>query len=194
MYRDRIGKVLQSRLAIHGNLDVRNLLKKAQTQFQDYQLSLYLYAYSAFLEVILLENYSEGYLNSIEEKISAYAYQYRTLYTDCDNRMENYLKSSIQAGIMSGLASAGKHMGNAISKLPLVRKSSLDENLIEAGHKMGLYGEKQTVDALSGLRKIRMDVTAPFAENIREINHLYNKPVCYLMDKENIYIRQVQDT
>lgn len=112
MYRDRIGKVLQSRLAIHGNLDVRNLLK----------------------------------------------------------------------------------MGNAISKLPLVRKSSLDENLIEAGHKMGLYGEKQAVDALSGLRKTRMDVTAPFAENIREINRLYNKPVCYLMDKENIYIRQVQDT
>lgn len=170
------------------------MLKKLQTQFKDYQLALYLYAYSTFLEVMLLGNFSEGYLDSVEQRITEYSYQYRTLYTECYNLMEGYSKSSVQAGILNKLAVASKFMGSTISKVPVIGKSQLDESLIEVGGKLGTHGEQRTASALSGLVQTRINVTVPFVENIRTVNNLYNKPVRCLMDRDNIYVQQITDS
>ena len=56
LYRDQIGKILQKRSLIHSDMEVKSILKKLQSHFKDYQLALYLYAYSAFLDVMLLGN------------------------------------------------------------------------------------------------------------------------------------------
>lgn len=191
LYRNQIGKRLQKRSFIHSDLEVRNTLKKLQKQFKDYQLALYLFSYSAFLEVMLLGNFSEGYLNSIEQSISEYSYQYRTLYTDCYNLMETFSKSSVQAGMLNGLATASKLMGEAISKIPLVSKSQLDENMIEVGGKLGMHGDQRTITSLSSLAEVRMNVTIPFIKNIRMVNELYNKPIRCMMDGNGIYIQQL---
>ena len=193
LYREQIGKRLYKRSLIHSDLEVRSTLKKLQAQFQDYQLALYLFAYSAFLEVMLLGNFSEGYLNNVEQSITDYSYQYRTLYTKCYDLMKDYSKSSVQAGILSGLSAASKFMGNAIAKVPVISKSQLDENLIEAGSLLGTQGEQRAVVALSGLIQTRANVTVPFVENIRVINNLYNKPVQYRIDGDSIYVQQVAD-
>lgn len=193
LYREQIGKRLNKRSLIHSDLEVRSTLKKIQAQFQDYQLALYLFAYSAFLEVMLLGNFSEGYLNNVEQSITDYSYQYRTLYTKCYDLMKDYSKSSVQAGILSGLSAASKFMGNAIAKVPVISKSQLDENLIEAGSLLGTQGEQRAVVALSGLIQTRANVTVPFVENIRVINNLYNKPVQYRIDGDSIYVQQVAD-
>lgn len=193
LYREQIGKRLNKRSLIHSDLEVRSTLKKLQAQFQDYQLALYLFAYSAFLEVMLLGNFSEGYLNNVEQSITDYSYQYRTLYTKCYDLMKDYSKSSVQAGILSGLSAASKFMGNAIAKVPVISKSQLDENLIEAGSLLGTQGEQRAVVALSGLTQTRANVTVPFVENIRVINNLYNKPVQYRIDGDSIYVQQVAD-
>lgn len=193
LYREQIKKRLQKRVSIHGDLEVRTALKRLQVQFEDYQRALYLYAYSAFLEVMLLENFSEGYLGSVERSITEYAYQYRELYTDCYNLMESFSKTSIQSGVLNGLATVSKFMGTAISKVPVVRQGQLDENLIDIGNKLGIHGEKRVFGELRGLKQTRLDVTVPFVENIKTVNRLYNKPVRCFMDKENVYLQQVDE-
>ena len=193
LYRDQIAKRLRKRSLIHGDQEVKGTLKKLQTQFKDYQLALYLYSYSTFLEVMLLGNFCEGYLNSVEQRITEYSFQYRTLYTECYSLMEDYSKSSIQAGMLTGLAVASKFMGETIAKVPVISKSRIDENLIEASGKLDRHGEKRTTSALEGLVQTRMSVTLPFTENIRAVNDLYNKPVAYLFDSENVYIQQIDD-
>lgn len=193
LYREQIGKDLEKRSSIHGNLEVKNILKRLQTRFKDYQLSLYLYAYSTFLEVMLLGNFNEDYLNNVEHCITEYSYQFRALYTECYNMMEDYSKSSVQSEMVNGLSTASKFVGNAISKVPIINKFQLDENLIKAGSKLGAYQEEQAVNTLNNLIQNRMNVTIPFVENIRTINNLYNKPVKCLMDKDNIYIQQIRE-
>ncbi len=148
-------------------------MNKLQAQFKDYQLALYLYSYSTFLEVLLLGNFGKGYLNSVEHRIAEYSFQYRELYTDCYNLMESYSKSSIQVGMLNGLATASKFMGNAIAKVPVISKSQLDENLIEASGKLGLHGEKRATGALERFISTRSNVTQPFIENIRVVNALF---------------------
>lgn len=191
LYREQITRKLKKRSLIHSDHEVKGSLKKLQAQLKDYQLALYLYAYSTFLEVILLGNFDENYLNSMEQHISEYSFQYRSLYTECYTLMEHYSKSSIQSGMLGGLAAASKFMGEAISKVPVISKSQLDENLIKASGKLNLHGEKRTTSALEGLVQTRTSVTLPFIENIRAMNDLYNKPVAYLFDGENVYIRQI---
>lgn len=190
LYRDQIAKKLKKRSLIHSDQEVKAVLNKLQAQFKDYQLALYLYSYSTFLEVPLLGNFGKGYLNSVEHRIAEYSFQYRELYTDCYNLMESYSKSSIQVGMLNGLATASKFMGNAIAKVPVISKSQLDENLIEASGKLGLHGEKRATGALERFISTRSNVTQPFIENIRVVNALYNKPVAYLIDGENIYVQQ----
>lgn len=191
LYRDQIAKKLKKRSFIHSDQEVKGTLKKLQAQFKDYQLALYLYSYSTFLEVMLLGNFSEGYLDSVEQRISEYSLQYRTLYTECYNLMEDYSKSSIQAGVLSGLAVASRFMGETIAKVPVISNSQLDENLIEAGSRLDKHGSKRATAALEGLTQTRMSVTLPFVENIRAVNDLYNKPVAYLFDSENVYVQQI---
>lgn len=190
LYRDQIGKQMQKRSSIHGDLKVKRAMKKLLAQFKDYQLALYLYAYSAFLEVILLGNFNEGYLNSVEGSISEYSYQYRTLYTDCYNLMEEYSSSSVQAEMLQGMAEASKLMGETVSKVPMVRKVHLDEKLVETAGKFKRHGQQRTFAVLRGLKQIAKNVTDPFAENIRIISNLYNKPVRCMVDENNIYVQQ----
>ena len=190
LYRDQIAKKLKKRSLIHSDQEVKAVLNKLQAQFKDYQLALYLYSYSTFLEVLLLGNFGKGYLNSVEHRIAEYSFQYRELYTDCYNLMESYSKSSIQVGMLNGLATSSKLMGKAIAKVPVISKSKLDENLIEASGKLGLHGEKRATGALERFISTRSNVTQPFIENIRVVNALYNKPVAYLIDGENIYVQQ----
>lgn len=90
LYRDQIAKKLKKRSLIHSDQEVKAVLNKLQAQFKDYQLALYLYSYSTFLEVLLLGNFGKGYLNSVEHRIAEYSFQYRELYTDCYNLMESY--------------------------------------------------------------------------------------------------------
>lgn len=193
LYRDQIAKKLRKRSFIHSDQEVNSILKRVEAQFKDYQLALYLYSYSAFLEVMLLGNFADGYLNSVEDRISEYSLQYRTLYTECYNLMESYSKTSIQAGVLTGLSIASKFMGEAIAKVPVISDSQLDENLIEAGNKLGQHKEKRATAALEDFAETSMRVVIPFIDNIRTVNALYNKPATYLFDGENMYVRQLAE-
>ena len=191
LYRGQIAKGLRKRAPIHGDKGVRGIMQELQSQFSDYQLALYLYSYSSFLEVMLEGNFEEGYLTGVEQRISEYAFQYRSLYTESYNLMEEYSKSSIQSGVFSGLATASKIMGEAIAKVPVISKSQLDENLIDAGQKLVQQGNLRSAGALKGLTQARTNVTMPFIENIQAVRTLYNSPVTYLFDGENMYVQQI---
>ncbi len=52
LYRDQIAKKLKKRSLIHSDQEDQGCLNKLQAQFKDYQLALYLYSYSTFLEVL----------------------------------------------------------------------------------------------------------------------------------------------
>ena len=153
LYRDQIAKGLKKKGIIYTDQEVKSMLKKLQAQFGDYRLALYLHAYSTFLEVMLLWNFGEEYLNSVEQRISDYSYQCRSLYTECYNLVEDYSKASIQTGMLSGLANASRFMGDTIAKVPILGKSQLNESLI--------------------------DVTWVFVESIRGVKGLYNGECVY---------------
>jgi hypothetical protein len=191
-YRAQIIAKINKKSFIHSDQDVKKQLGKIQTEFKDYQLALYLYSFSSFLEIMLLENFNSAYLDGIAKKIEDYSFKYRELYTNCYNQIEGYAKSSVQASLLKGLASVNKIAGKAIAKVPVISKSQMDETLIETGNKLGKYESIKIEQAMKQLIEKQSSFVGLFVENINEINRLYNQPIELLFD--TIYIGVAQES
>lgn len=188
LYRERIEKQLKKYALIHSDQSVKSKLKKLQSEFKEYQLSVYLYSFAAFLEVVLLENFDSGYLDSVKTQIENYSIRYRELYTKCYEQIEGYSKSTVQSYLVSGLATVSKAAGEAIAKVPIISKSQIDEGLIETGSRIDKAGDQKTGKTLKQFISKQSSYVRPFVENIEAVNRLYNQPVELLFDKSNIYL------
>lgn len=193
LYRGQIAGKLNSRSLIHRDKDVKNMMSELKSKFSDYQLAVYLYGYASFLEIMLTGNFTKGYLDNVEQRILDYMLQYRTLYTDSYDAMENYSRSSVQAGVLSGLAVASRFMGKTISKVQAASERQLDENLMQFGNKLDDHGNKRTADTMEGFAQTNVSIMMPFVENIRTINQLYNKPVAYIFDNDAVYVQPLEE-
>lgn len=69
LYREQIFSKIRKRSTVHSDKNVKEIMKKLQFQFRDYQLALYIYSFSTFLEMMLLENFDAAYLDSIVARI-----------------------------------------------------------------------------------------------------------------------------
>lgn len=187
-YREQIKRHLGKKALLHSDRDVRKQLEQIQDELKDYQLSLYLYGFAYFLEVLLQENYDAAYLSAISEKIDSLSLQYRELYSTAYSMLEERTKSSLQAKMLSGLSAANKFAGETIAKIPVISKSQLDENLIEAGQKLGGLGEKREKDTMQQLVARQSSDVRLFIEQINAINRIYNGQMTLIFDKETLYL------
>ena len=191
-YREQISSKISKKAFFHSDQDVKKQLEEIESKFCDYQLAVYLFAFSSFLEVMLLENFSAAYLDGVVKKIEEHSHQYRELYSSCYDQLEGYAKTSIQSHLLNGLASVNKVAGEAIAKVPVISKSQIDETLIKAGDKLGDYNSKRTGQTLKQFIEKQSAYVRPFVDNINTINKLYNQPMELLFDQENFYLGTVE--
>ena len=190
LYRELIANKHTAPSLLHSDKEVDRKLNKLENLFKDYQIALYLYAFSAFLEVLLLENFDPKYLNSTITKIEDYSLKYRELYTQTYNILERSSQSSIQSGVLNGISTTSNIIGQAIAKVPVVNKTQIDENLIESSKKLKKHTSNRTAKTLNPFVNVQNTIVTPFIENIETINSLHNTSADYLFDKENLYICQ----
>ena len=188
LYRDLIQTMLSKKELIHSDQEINLKIKKADENFKEYQISLYLYSFSVFLEVMLLENFDKNYIASVREKIEEYILKYKELYTECYNEIEGYTKKSIQSIFTKGIAGVSKGTGKAVSKIPLVNKGNVDEFLIESSEKIKKFNDKRNDKSVKRLTINSMKGTNPFIESLNQISKIYNEPIEILMDSKNLYI------
>ena len=187
-YRDQISASIDKNSFFHSDQDVKKQLEKIQPEFKDYQLALYLYAFSSFLEVMLLENFEAAFLAGVASKIEEYSYKYRELYTKCYDQIEGYSKSSIQSHLLKGLSIASRAAGKAIEKVPVISKSQIDETLIETGNKISDFSSMRTMKTMQTLVDKQNSYVMPFVENIKTVNRLYNNPLEIVFDRDSLYL------
>lgn len=191
-YRERISANIGKNSSLHSDQDVKKQLKKIRSEFKDYQHALYLYSFSSYLEVMLLENFEVAFLDGVVCKIEDYAFKYRELYTKCYDQIEGYSKSSIQSHLLRGLSIASRVAGKAIEKVPVINKSQIDESLIETGDKIGDFSSKRTVRTMQTLVYKQDSYVTPFIENIKAVKSLYNRPLEIVFDRENLYFEATE--
>lgn len=189
-YRAQIQKELAKRTPLHSDQDVKKQMDRVLCEFKEYQLALYIYGLAYFLDVILQESYDKMYLDAISKKIDVMALDYKELYSLAYNKIEELSRTSIRSKIFSGLSAVNKATGEAISKIPVIGRSQIDETLIEAGERIDIH-EAMRIDAtMERLAERQSSCVRPFIESINHINRLYNEPSKLIFSSETLYICQ----
>lgn len=189
----QINSALKMKEPIHLSKDVRGVAKNVQELLKDYQLSLYLYSFSSFLEVLLLENFDHGYLSGVAKKNDEYSIQYREFYTRCYNQLENFADSSVQAYLLGSISILGKGAGSLIAKTPIGEKTQIDEALIGAGKDVGNMRKNGTRKTMSAIIEAKDETVQPFIDNIKTMDQVYNEPSELIIGKDGIYVHRLSD-
>lgn len=192
LYRDLILSMLSKKELIHSNQEINSKLKKAGENFKEYQISLYLYSFATFLEVMLLENFDKNYISNAINKIEEYSLKYRELYTQCYNELESNTQKTIESFLTKGIAGVSKGTGEVVSKIPFVNKGNVDEFFIESSEKIKNFNDKRNNKTIQKLTINSIKGSNPFLESLNKINIIYNKPIEVLIDKNNLYLIEDQ--
>ncbi len=187
--REQIEKKVAKKGFLHSDRDVRSKIQKVQYEFKDYELAMYIFAFSSFMEVMLLENFDSGYLSSVTKKVELYAGQYRELHQKCYELIEGDSKTSVQAYVLKGVAGLNKALGKGIAKIPKISDGQVDEALIGAGEKVDGFSERRTESTMELFTREECSCVHPFVDNINAVNMIYNEPMELLFDRDNVYFR-----
>lgn len=191
LYCDQITKALSKKALFRSGQEVKAILNKTMARLNNYQLALYTFSFSSFLEVMLLENFDSKYLNSIASKIQEYSDDYTAMYQKCAEKTEKDSKDSLEGYALKGLSKLSSGAGKIVEKIPVISKSQLDENLLKAGGILQDVDNNRTQNIIQILADSQTDYISSFVENIHTIDNLYNQPMQLMFDSENIYVAKV---
>ena len=173
---------------IHFDKDVRQQMASLIDELEEYRLSLYLYGFASFLEVMLLENFDAGYLNSVVARIEERSLSYREAYSRCYEIMESLANTSLETLATKGIAQVGGRLGKALSKTPLGRHTPIDTGLQDASKFLSESRDVGLSALMEQLHRLKVSDVKPFVDNIEKVNGLYNQPVELYLDEEAAYV------
>lgn len=187
-HRAQIEGKLKSKGLIHIDKDVRDNADAIRDELEEYRLSVYLYSFASFLEVMLLENFDSDYLAATAGKIEGRSLAYRMLYTKAYDALESQADSSMRAVALGGLSGAMGFLGKAIEKTPVGDLTPIDEALQGASKGIGDFSRGVKRDMMRKITDARSSDVRPFVENIENVNRLYNEPTMLLANEDAIYV------
>ena len=179
-HRAEIKGKLTKKGPIHIDWDVREKASAVRSDLDEYRLAVYLYAFSSFLEVMLLENFDPDYLTGVVDKIEGYSIAYRQLYTQVYDFIEEHADSSVRAIALGGLSGAMGLLGKAIERTPVGDCTLIDEALQDAGKGLGEFNADVKNGMMDEIVKAKSSDVRPFVDSIENVNRLYNDPVMLL--------------
>lgn len=169
--------------------EVSENINKIRNKLADYRLAVYMYAFSSYVEVLLLENFEREYLCRVVEKILKYSFEYRDIYAKAYSCIEQFAQKSTRSLFSKGLSGFTKGLGKAVENIPLVGDNTqIDENLIGFSERVKDDNNKSNNEiSRSIVSGSKVDVSL-FTENIKRIDHLYNDTPEVLISGDTLYI------
>lgn len=188
-FQEMIEKKTNKKSFIH--IDTAKILSDIQNKFRYYKLSVYLYAFSSFLDILLLENFETGYLKSVTDKITLYSKNYDDFFQKNIAKIEQIVASSVQSRALQGIAVASKFAGEQIAKIPdKDNKIKIDDKLLSGSNKIDKYNEDSIAKTITSFTSVEDSGIKLFTDKISLINKMYNEPIRLIFDEKNIYLLQ----
>ena len=182
-----IEKTLNKKTSIHFEKAVDEYIKEAIDKLNDYQLGIYQFAFSSFLEIILLENFDKNYIDSVMKTIAEHKEKYALLCKKVTEKVQELSETSIQSGLMLGVSKVSIGISKLIEKTPL-NKTQLDENLLAHSKKLLETKNDSVNKKVQILSNVNANLIEPFEKTIEMIKLIYNDNYNVIFDSENIYL------
>lgn len=187
-YKTRIETAVKEKKTFHLQKDVREYVDSITTNFAEYQLACYLYAYSAFLDTVLRKDFEEDSIDSCRNKIIRIAEDYDALFRECRAQIASYQRSSAENKVVGGIGKTAGTLGKAIRSIPVIEKGPVDELLLNAGDVLR-DANKDTVKAqVNNLEVLENNRMGDFLNGIGVVGALCNRKSAMITDGTSLYV------
>ena len=185
-YQEQISHKLEGQKVIHRVQKAQTLLDSVMTEFYEYQLACYLYAYTSFMEIMLQKNFDAAF--TVAVKLIGCTQKYNELYVNCHSQIANYQRTAIEAQLIGGLGDVAKAVGQKLAAVPVLNKGPVDEALINAGESLGKHNKDTVAKRLERFAPLEDSQMGVFIDNLQRIDLLYNRNDAMITDGDNLYI------
>lgn len=190
-YRDQIAKKVSKQDLIHFGANVEDRIKSVKEDFKDYKLSLGMYSFSVYLEVLLNENFDEDYLRKKSTQIYDQSIEYKKLYTDAYNALKEYSTKTMEQTVLGGLSFVAKGFGYVLEKTPIGDATPIDNFLIDSGNNIEGFSNEISDNLVNQLIDSKDCDVRIFSNSIDRIRDMYNGSMEFLFSDNGLYYREL---
>ena len=167
------------------NSSMSSIIEDIQEKFRYYRLSLYIYSFSTFMEILLLGNYNNDYLLNKKKELDELDNEYSEVFNNALEYVKKNANKSLEGNVLSGLGNAGKTIGNLAEK---VKIKNVDNWLNEKGDNLKQSGQNIKDDFATKFDDMKESNSRPFINQIEKVDCINTKTKEIYFDKENIYL------
>lgn len=187
-YKTRIETAVKGKKTFHSQKDVCEYVDSITTNFAEYQLACYLYAYSTFLDTVLRKDFEEESIGSCRSKIIRIAEDYDALFRECRAQIASYQRSSAGNKVVGGIGKTAGTLGKAIRSIPVIEKGSMDELLLNAGDVLRDVNKDTVKAQVNNLEILENNRMGDFLNGIGVVGALCNRKSAMITDGMNLYV------
>jgi hypothetical protein len=192
LYQKQLRGRLKDNRLVHVGADVNQKVDGALDDLRHYQMSLFLYAYAAFLEVMLRENFDSKYLETEAKTIAVRTAMYREDFERCEAWIGKFSESTVEKFWLDGVSGAAEIASKVVKESLIGDLTPADDALDDASKGVRDFGEKHAAGPAKKLEQAKEPVAAPFIENIKSIDAVYNEPIELITDGDEMYVHRIE--
>ncbi len=187
-YQEQIAAAIKKMPAIHLDQAVNAAITDLGKLFSQYRMALYQFAFASFLEVMLLGNFRQAYLDQVAEKVREYNQHYQIQFSECRDMIKKYSSESVETKVLTGIGNAGKALGKFIGSVPFLAQGPVDEWLQDNGEAL-LKGNDEKTQKVAALFSAEEKIGSEgFEDSIRNVAVISNQTTDVLFDGEALYL------
>lgn len=187
-YQEQIASLIKKMPALHLDQAVKDAITNLGNQFSNYRMALYLFSFASFLEVMLLGNFRQAYLDQIAANVQEYSQHYLTQFTECCDLIKKYSSESVETKVLAGIGNAGKTLGKLIGSVPILAQGPVDEWLHDTGDQLLKSNDEKTANAVAVFSTGGRIGNEIFVDSIRNVGAISNQSNDILFDGEALYL------
>lgn len=181
-YQKQIADKIKGLPPVFFDQGLRDMMNKITDDFQDYNMALYLFAFSSYLEVMLLGNFSEEYLNAVAQRVRDYQAYYQEQFDKCRDYIKKVSGDSVQMKVQDAAGQAAKFLGSLVDLGPV------DDWLRDGGDQL-LKDKEDRIAKLVAEFETRQEMGSElFIDSIRNVQTICNETQAILFDKDYLYL------
>lgn len=187
-FQKEISTNINKKHYIHFYKNANEMLQNTINAFRNYQRAIYMHSYATFLDAILLANFDKDYLSNIGSRLETYSNDYRELYSMASAQIEEYLKGSLEQGVLEVIGDFNENVGDTLAEIPLIKDLPIDELLHNIGSSVLKFKDKKVNHSMEAMLGLQVAHSRPFIQNISMLNKLHNEDNVIYFDSERLYL------
>ena len=187
-YQKQIYENMKKKNIFMTNKTINYNQNELEKNFSYYRLSLYVYSFATFLEIMLLENFQKEYLLSKKEELETLSNEYINNYQEALKYVKKEANKSIQGNLLSGIGSAGKAIGDLSEKIQVIKNKKIDTWFNKNSDNIKNISQNMKNNFSLKFEEMNNPNTKIFIDKIKFINDIYNNVKNIYFDNKKLYL------